>query len=549
MNSRKWMIFSSKLSEREENEAGTSTKPQSNEAESSPDRRHSRGKPLYFPKKEDYMFHGGTSLCVIPFLVKVEIVKEVLRNYLLSFFHPAIQSHAYSPAPGGVVVLTTQSVLDLCHWSNTQFDYWRRLSDVVSILGASDSRLRDVFFVLYHRLYKKDPPPSYQVFHDQEGSGPPLIIQHDAAETARRLRVARSFTGQGLVGVIGQITRVLEDRMLDLRPFGTHDDLSRKLCSPVATSSVNKVQTDRDDSPDPIRSLRGSSTDRSQTMDENSPGSAGLSDRWRSRELNTGDRIDLDTFAAFFSERADAAPVTNDSRRSALSFRHAGINSKTTTQASTVHEKDARTSSSPMDTGDRFSDHSSFYDNVSSESSFDKDEGRSKKQRLRVPTHRSSNSKPLKRPRDSSLEDSLESRHKKRLKTDDGGTASTSKQPSYSREGAKQHAKPLAKRRRASDKDRKSINDRQNPDNEQKEGDEKGSSSGSGELSYAESRGSPASYTGSGSDSNSGSFHAAQAEYMARPSTRSSLDQIFASVERSINSRQNHSRSASLSSR
>ncbi|KIM25538.1 hypothetical protein M408DRAFT_26090 [Serendipita vermifera MAFF 305830] len=146
-----------------------------------------------------------------------------------------------------------------------------------------------------------------------------------------------------------------------------------------------------------------------------------------------------------------------------------------------------------------------------------------------LPTYNSDYSNPLKRSRSPSLEYFGDIQREKRLKTNDGSTPSTSKQHSNPRKVPKQHSKPLAKRGRGKRK--------------------KGSSSGSGELSYAESRGSPSSFAGSGSDSNSGSFHATRAEYMARPSTQSSLEQIFASVERSFNSRQNHSRNASLSSR
>lgn len=95
-----------------------------------------------------------------------------------------------------------------------------------------------------------------------------------------------------------------------------------------------------------------------------------------------------------------------------------------------------------------------------------------------------------------------------------------------------------------------SVNDRRNPDNEQ-EDEEDGSGSGSGELSYAECRGSPSSLVGYGSDSNShqgDSLHPTPAMYMARSSSQSSLDLIFASIERSVKSRQNIPRSASLSS-
>ncbi|KIM25542.1 hypothetical protein M408DRAFT_331100 [Serendipita vermifera MAFF 305830] len=168
--------------------------------------------------------------------------------------------------------------------------------------------------------------------------------------------------------------------------------------------------------------------------------------------------------------------------------------------------------------------------------------------------HGTSDSNPLKRSRSPISEDTGDIRHKKRLKKSDRSIASTSKQPSGSREVAKQHSRPLAKRRRTKRKDRNAHNDIKDPDNQQTqiEADEEGSGSGSGELSYAESRGSTNSLVKYGSDSDShlsDSFRPTPAAYMARSSSQSSLDRIFASVERSISSRQSRSRSTSLSLR
>ncbi|KIM25537.1 hypothetical protein M408DRAFT_207941 [Serendipita vermifera MAFF 305830] len=171
-----------------------------------------------------------------------------------------------------------------------------------------------------------------------------------------------------------------------------------------------------------------------------------------------------------------------------------------------------------------------------------------------LPTHGSGDpNNPLKRPRSPSLEYPRDIRHEKRLKMDDGGIVSASKQPSALREIAKQHSKPLAKRRRAMGKELNINDDMRSSSNDQElvEVERGGSSSGSGELSYAESRSSTSSLVGYGSDSNShhsDSFHSTRAEYMARPSSQSSLRQIFSSIERSINSRQNHLGTASLSS-
>lgn len=154
--------------------------------------------------------------------------------------------------------ITRASVLALCQWSNTQFAYWSRRSEAVSVLAGQDAGLRDLFFVLYQRLYQKDPPShafvtsapsssaSWSSAASSSGSPPPTTHQippsprghghgqqpvfgrTDAVETERRLRVARSFTGKGLDGVITQVKRrtgasqFLRGRQSSLDPFGAY---------------------------------------------------------------------------------------------------------------------------------------------------------------------------------------------------------------------------------------------------------------------------------------------------------------------------------------
>lgn len=155
--------------------------------------------------------------------------------------------------------MTRASVLALCQWSNTQFAYWSRRSEAVSVLAVHDSGLRDLFFVLYQRLYQKDPPShafltsapsssaSWSSAASSSGSPPPQPARQmpasphahasaqpvfgrggDSTETERRLRVARSFTGKGLDGVITQVKRrtgasqFLRGRQSSLDPFGAY---------------------------------------------------------------------------------------------------------------------------------------------------------------------------------------------------------------------------------------------------------------------------------------------------------------------------------------
>jgi len=149
------------------------------------------------------------------------------------------------------VHVTRASVLALCQWSNTQFAYWSRRSEAVSVLACYDAGLRDLFHVLYQRLYQRDAPShafatsspstsaSWSSAASSSGSPPPLQVSPgshaqpvfprvDAKETERRLRVARSFTGKGLDGVIAQVKRqtgasqFLRGRQSSLDPFGAY---------------------------------------------------------------------------------------------------------------------------------------------------------------------------------------------------------------------------------------------------------------------------------------------------------------------------------------
>jgi hypothetical protein len=70
-------------------------------------------------------------------------------------------SHPYNASPTGSVTLTRNTVLALSGWSNTQFSYWARRAEAVSVLAAHDDRLRAVASALERRLHPNrflDPP-------------------------------------------------------------------------------------------------------------------------------------------------------------------------------------------------------------------------------------------------------------------------------------------------------------------------------------------------------------------------------------------------------
>ncbi|CAG7845951.1 SubName: Full=Uncharacterized protein {ECO:0000313/EMBL:CCA71069.1} [Serendipita indica DSM 11827] len=253
LGTRKWRIFASKLCERRDPDAPPASRANEAGGTSGPKAKAKRMASVNLPEVEDGVLHGGTSPCAIAFLVKVEVVKEVLRNYVPNPYHPTkVESHPYPPAPGGFVHVTRASVLALCQWSNTQFAYWSRRSEAVSVLACHDSGLRDLFYVLFERLYQRPPPPnafaayspvttstSWSSTASSCGSPPPshskqpsISQSHqrdiDVVEVERRLRVARSFTGKGLDGVIAEVkkrtgaSQFLRGRQSSLDPFGAY---------------------------------------------------------------------------------------------------------------------------------------------------------------------------------------------------------------------------------------------------------------------------------------------------------------------------------------
>ncbi|KAH8980932.1 hypothetical protein EDB86DRAFT_3087530 [Lactarius hatsudake] len=91
--------------------------------------------------------------CALDFLVKVEIVKEVLRIYVPHPYNPFKSlTHPYPDCPAGHVTLTRAAVLALSGWSNTQFSYWARRAEAICVLAPHDKTLYQVAVALDRRL-------------------------------------------------------------------------------------------------------------------------------------------------------------------------------------------------------------------------------------------------------------------------------------------------------------------------------------------------------------------------------------------------------------
>jgi len=135
----KWHTFSSRLFERR---LGSTR----SRARTSRSKRPSTG--------SDDVETKAPGASAVEFLVKVEVVKEVLRTFVPHPYNPIKSlSHPYGASPTGSVTLTRNTVLALSGWSNTQFSYWARRAEAVSVLAPHDDRLRGVANALERRLH------------------------------------------------------------------------------------------------------------------------------------------------------------------------------------------------------------------------------------------------------------------------------------------------------------------------------------------------------------------------------------------------------------
>ncbi|KAI0064661.1 hypothetical protein BV25DRAFT_1823066 [Artomyces pyxidatus] len=97
----------------------------------------------------------------LDFLVKVEVVKEVLRVFVPHPYNPFKSlTHPYACAPSGIVTLTRATILALSGWSNTQFSYWARRAEAICVLAPHDPTLHAVAIALERRLHPPAPPSS-----------------------------------------------------------------------------------------------------------------------------------------------------------------------------------------------------------------------------------------------------------------------------------------------------------------------------------------------------------------------------------------------------
>lgn len=125
-------------------------------------------------------------------------------------------THAFPGSPSGSVTLTRSTILFLSGWSNTQFSYWARRSEGISVLRDHDERLQAVAVALDRRLKQGGV---LQDVHDDDALS--CLTYGHAAESSPNV------TGKGLDIIIEEVKKrtslspFLRGKHSSLDPFGS----------------------------------------------------------------------------------------------------------------------------------------------------------------------------------------------------------------------------------------------------------------------------------------------------------------------------------------
>jgi hypothetical protein len=150
------------------------------------------------------------------------------KHGLMSIRHPynplKALSHPFLDSPNGQVTLTRSSVLALSGWSNTQFSYWARRVEGISVLSEYDERLQSVVTALEQRLQ----------------GGPNAELDYAIITT----------TGKGLDSIIDEVkkrtgkSQFLRGKHSSLDPFGSVNQFGLNL-TVVPESELEKERNGR----------------------------------------------------------------------------------------------------------------------------------------------------------------------------------------------------------------------------------------------------------------------------------------------------------------
>jgi len=177
----------------------------------------------------------NSGACALDFLVKVEIVKEVLRIYVPHPYNPFKSlTHPFPDCPAGHVTLTRAAVLALSGWSNTQFSYWARRAEAICVLAPHDKTLYEVAVALDRRLRPLVSAPRYDGSPDSAYPSPASSLSSLTSPSPTSASPPPTFqdppepnvTGKGLDALIDAVKRrtgaspFLRGKHASLDPFG-----------------------------------------------------------------------------------------------------------------------------------------------------------------------------------------------------------------------------------------------------------------------------------------------------------------------------------------
>jgi len=130
--------------------------------------------------------------------------------------------HQYAGSPTGHVTLTRSAILALSGWSNTQFSYWARRVEAVSVLAPHDERIRAVAEALKRRLSK-------QVAYSDQSSSSSSCTSTMTTPPGSPFQpdLPLDITGKGLDVIIEEVkkqtgqSQFLRGKHSSLDPFGS----------------------------------------------------------------------------------------------------------------------------------------------------------------------------------------------------------------------------------------------------------------------------------------------------------------------------------------
>ena len=191
----------------------------------------------------------------------IRFIRFILTPYDSHPYNPLKSlKHQYPGSPTGEVTLTRSIVLALSGWSNTQFSYWARRVEAVSVLAPHDERLRTLASVFQQKLKDEigtKPVSTSSNFSEGRSEISGSIWASESGSSScfqREYDHARGVTGKGLDIIIDEVkkrtgaSQFLRGKHSSLDPFGTiyiEGENGVELSAPMFMSTFQAVEYPR----------------------------------------------------------------------------------------------------------------------------------------------------------------------------------------------------------------------------------------------------------------------------------------------------------------